>query len=52
MNCVILIYYITASIVFGKAVLKIMSGPQCKQSKNIEKSSEKSGGIQMKEPNF
>lgn len=47
-----LIYNITAAIVLGKDVLKITAGPEYKQSKNIEKSSEKSRGLQMKEPNF
>lgn len=48
----ILIYDITAAIVFGKDMLKITTGPECKQSKNIEKNSEKSRGLQMKKPNF
>lgn len=46
----ILIYNIT--IVFGKDVLKITTGPELKLSKKIEKKSGKSRGLQMEEPNF
>lgn len=48
----ILIYNITAAIVFRKDVLKITTGPELKQSKKIEKKSGKSRGLQMEEPNF
>lgn len=33
-------------------MLKITAGPEHKWSKNKEKSSEQSKGLQMKEPNF
>lgn len=48
----ILIYDFTATVLFGKDMLKMTTGPKCKQDKNIEKKSEKSGGLQMKELNF
>lgn len=48
----ILMYNITVAVVFSKDILKIMTGPERKQGKNIEKNSAKSRGLQMKEPNF
>lgn len=48
----ILIYNITVAVVFSKDILKIMTGPERKQGKNIEKNSAKPRGLQMKEPNF
>lgn len=43
----IFLYTITVAIVFGKDMLKIMTGPECKQSKNIEKNSQKSRDLQI-----
>lgn len=46
------IYNVTVAVVFSKYMLKITTGPERKQGKNIEKNSEKPRGLQMKKPNF